>query len=230
MTISGLLPTPEAVNQEGYQVVRGKQIPRLGKVVSTFSPAASSCQTFSAAGLRLGTADDRYLWPEMFRVIKLTKAEWIIAENVRGLLTWNEGLVLERVCADLEAAGYAVWPVIIPALAVNAPHRRDRVWIIANRQGAIPAPNGTKPGLEGRSQKQSGYAGQRDRTGWHERPDWNQNWLEIATKLCGVDDGLPARLDGFELSKPQHRQQRLKSLGNAIVPQVAIEIMKGLAI
>jgi hypothetical protein len=62
-----------------------------------------------------------------------------------------------------------------------------------------------------------------------ERSDsWNRNWVEVATELCGVDDGLPARMDGLELSKSKHRAERLKGLGNAWVPAVAIEIMKGI--
>jgi DNA (cytosine-5)-methyltransferase 1 len=97
------------------------------------------CQPFSHAGRRKGTDDDRYLWPEMFRVIQLYKPTWVIAENVRGLTTWNEGMVLETVCSDLESEGYEVQPFIIPACAVGAPHRRERVWIVANsidkRQG-----------------------------------------------------------------------------------------------
>lgn len=88
------------------------------------------CQPFSHAGRRKGTADDRYQWPNMFAVIRNTKPEWVIAENVRGLVTWNDGMVLETVCADLESEGYEVQPFIIPAVAVGAPHRRDRVWII----------------------------------------------------------------------------------------------------
>ncbi|MBM3708450.1 MAG: DNA (cytosine-5-)-methyltransferase, partial [Actinobacteria bacterium] len=90
------------------------------------------CQPFSAAGRRRGTRDNRYLWPEMFAVIRNIKPDWVIAENVRGLVTWNEGMVLETVCADMEGIGYEVQPLIIPACAVGAPHRRDRVWIIAN--------------------------------------------------------------------------------------------------
>ena len=90
------------------------------------------CQPFSQAGRRKGTADDRYQWPNMFRVIQNVKPDWVIAENVRGLATWNDGMVLEQACADLEGEGYEVQPFIIPACAVDAPHRRDRVWIIAN--------------------------------------------------------------------------------------------------
>jgi hypothetical protein len=57
---------------------------------------------------------------------------------------------------------------------------------------------------------------------------WNDNWIEVATELCGVDDGLPAELDGFELSKSRHRVERLKALGNAIVPQVVVPILKAI--
>lgn len=93
------------------------------------------CQPFSHAGRRKGTADDRYLWPPMLEVIRNVRPDWVIAENVRGLVTWNEGMVLETVCADLESEGYEVQPLIIPAVAVGAPHRRDRVWIIAHSTG-----------------------------------------------------------------------------------------------
>jgi len=89
------------------------------------------CQPFSQAGKRRGTDDDRYLWPEMLRVIRLAKPRWVIAENVRGLLTMQNGMVFEQVCLDLENSGYEVQPFIIPAVAVNAPHRRDRIWFVA---------------------------------------------------------------------------------------------------
>jgi len=89
------------------------------------------CQPFSAAGKRAGTSDDRYLWPQMFRVIREARPTYVVAENVRGLLSWNEGLVLDTVCSDLEGEGYEVFPTVLPAASVNAPHRRDRIWIVA---------------------------------------------------------------------------------------------------
>jgi len=89
------------------------------------------CQPFSAAGKRAGTSDDRYLWPEMFRIIREARPTYVVAENVRGLLSWNEGMVLDTVCSDLEGEGYEVLPVVLPAASVNAPHRRDRIWIVA---------------------------------------------------------------------------------------------------
>ena len=88
------------------------------------------CQPFSQAGARRGRDDNRYLWPEMLRVIQKFKPTFVLAENVRGLLNIEGGVAFEQVCLDLEANGYEVQPFIIPACAVNAPHRRDRVWFI----------------------------------------------------------------------------------------------------
>jgi DNA (cytosine-5)-methyltransferase 1 len=210
------------------------------------------CQPFSQAGKRRGTEDNRYLWPEMFRVIQSFKPTFVIAENVRGLVTWNEGMVLEQVCADLEGEGYEVQPLIIPAVAVNAPHRRDRVWIIAchpdrigrfRRETEINSTEGreqTLDYLEGRHSDDTNTEGRGcQESRWKseskrceqisgDQSGWDKNWIEVATELCGVDDGLPAELDGLKLSKTGHRVQRLKSLGNAIVPQVALEIFKNL--
>jgi DNA (cytosine-5)-methyltransferase 1 len=91
------------------------------------------CQPFSQAGARKGTDDNRHLWPEMFRAIREIQPRYVVGENVPGLLNISDGLVFEQVCADLESEGYEVQPVILPACAVNAPHRRDRVWIVAYR-------------------------------------------------------------------------------------------------
>ena len=89
------------------------------------------CQPYSAAGKRLGKEDDRHLWPEMLRAIREIQPCWVVGENVLGLVNWNEGLVFEEVQTDLEAQGYEVQPYVLPACAVNAPHRRDRVWFVA---------------------------------------------------------------------------------------------------
>jgi DNA (cytosine-5)-methyltransferase 1 len=93
------------------------------------------CQPYSAAGKRLGKEDSRHLWPQMLRAIQEIKPRWIVGENVAGFLTWNDGLVFREVCTDLENEGYEVQAFIIPACAVGAPHRRDRVWIVANAIG-----------------------------------------------------------------------------------------------
>lgn len=94
------------------------------------------CQPFSLAGKRKGTEDDRYLWPEMLRVIRTVRPHWVVGENVYGIVNWSEGMVLDTVCSDLEAAGYEVQPYIIPACGVGAPHRRDRCWFVAHRTDA----------------------------------------------------------------------------------------------
>jgi DNA (cytosine-5)-methyltransferase 1 len=165
------------------------------------------CQPFSHAGARRGTSDDRYLWPEMLRVIRLAQPAWIIAENVSGLVTWNDGMVLERVCADMEAAGYEVQPFIIPAAAVNAPHRRDRVWFVANT-------------IDERRQRSCYETVHRERrlqkklTG--SAPDWSDGWTIPEPHCVGIHDGIP------------HRTHRIKALGNAIVPQVAMQIMEAI--
>lgn len=230
------------------------------------------CQPFSQAGRRKGTADDRFLWPEMARVIAEFRPRWVIAENVRGLVNIQGGVVFEQVCADLEGLGYAVQPLVIPAVAVNAPHRRDRIWFVAYCAGiGLVARGGDGKGGhilrdEERNATKDKQTGHRRKCGIGEvrviqdakydgsgirkdekqgnignewnistgnatrvfgKENWNQNWLEVATRLCGVSYGFSAKLDG-RMTPAKHRIERLKSLGNAIVPQVAEEIMKAI--
>jgi len=90
------------------------------------------CQPYSSAGKRRGKDDERHLWPEMCRAIREIKPRWIVGENVLGLVNWNDGLVFHEVQTDLENEGYEVQPFLLPAAAVNAPHRRDRIWFIAH--------------------------------------------------------------------------------------------------
>jgi DNA (cytosine-5)-methyltransferase 1 len=85
------------------------------------------CQPFSVAGKQKGKNDNRYLWPEMLRIVSEAKPTWFIGENVPGIIN----MALEQVCVDLEAQGYEVQTLIIPACAVDAPHRRNRIWIVA---------------------------------------------------------------------------------------------------
>lgn len=115
------------------------------------------CQPFSLAGRRKGADDNRYLWPQMLRAIRQIHPTWVVGENVAGIKTMVEScqvtkmgrtddlfeenyiyreesrFTLDKICANLEAEGYSVQPIVIPACAIGAPHRRDRVWIIAHR-------------------------------------------------------------------------------------------------
>jgi DNA (cytosine-5)-methyltransferase 1 len=84
------------------------------------------CQGFSVAGKQRGKEDDRYLWPAMYEAVKATRPRWVIGENVAGIIK----LALDTVLSDLEAEGYTTRTFIIPACAQNAPHRRDRIWIV----------------------------------------------------------------------------------------------------
>ena len=120
------------------------------------------CQPFSVAGQRKGTDDNRYLWPQMLRAIQEIQPTWVIGENVAGILTMvqsgeetevangcsifeednrkrvllRQEYVVETICQDLEREGYSIQPILIPACAVGAPHRRDRVWFVAHRTNA----------------------------------------------------------------------------------------------
>ena len=90
------------------------------------------CQPFSVAGKQQGTSDSRHLWPEMFRIIQEFSPRWVIGENVKGLTNIQDGVVFETVCTDLEGEGYEVRTFNIPAAGVQAPHRRERIWIVAH--------------------------------------------------------------------------------------------------
>ena len=92
------------------------------------------CQPYSQAGKRKGKEDERHLWPEMLRAIREIQPSFVVGENVYGLVNWNGGMVFDEVQSDLENEGYQVQPVILPACGINAPHRRDRVWFVANAQ------------------------------------------------------------------------------------------------
>jgi DNA (cytosine-5)-methyltransferase 1 len=153
------------------------------------------CQPFSHAGKQRGKEDDRYLWPEMLRVIAQERPTWVTGENVAGIIQME----LDTVLFDLESIGYSSRAFVIPACAVDAPHRRNRVWIVAHTN---------EQGLEG-------LGGLRERAG--ERPPWSgrlpdeTKWLP-EPNVGRVANGVPSRVD------------RLRSLGNAVVPQVVAQI------
>lgn len=156
------------------------------------------CQPFSVAGQQKGKDDDRYLWEEMLRVVGEIKPSYVVCENVTGII----GMALDTVLSDLEAQGYTTETFIIPACAVNAPHRRNRVWVIAYSK---------KQRLEGEQP-----AWDTSTNGCASKYDFNSAWVEVASEFCRVVNGLPNRVD------------RIKGLGNAIVPQVAFELFKAI--
>lgn len=208
------------------------------------------CQPYSMAGKRKGKEDNRHLWPEMLRAIKEIQPSWVVGENVHGLINWSGGLVFHEVQTDLEAAGYEVFPYVLPACAVNAPHRRDRVWFIAYSRlfgqakseqqsmwceqlcesGVATNTNGF--GLEGSIQtgeheEQRQQVPQRGTISeylYESRAALRFENFPTQSPLCGRNDGVSSELVGITI--PKHRTESIKAYGNAIVPQVAYQIFK----
>lgn len=228
------------------------------------------CQPFSLAGQRKGADDNRYLWPHMLRAIREIRPAWVIGENVAGILTvvqpgketevgsqtslfgednrkrilLRQEYVVETICKDLEREGYSVQPLLIPACAVGAPHRRDRVWFIAHcadsrteevrreRKDKVLS-DGIAPDTycEFPSQRmlqgEKGRYKQKIRTeSLHSRSNW-QNF-PTQSPVCRGNDGLPFDVDNLTIPFTKWRQESVKGYGNAIVPQVILEIFKAI--
>jgi DNA (cytosine-5)-methyltransferase 1 len=216
---------------------RWPNVPNVGDVRNAIGLRANlvtggfPCQPYSFAGERRGNTDDRALWPSMRDVIAESGATGIVAENVPGII----GMALDGVLSDLEAIGYACRPIVIPACAVNAKHRRDRVWIVgysdSNRQSTGPvhdemavmpkAGNGIdsqRCGLQGR--KDDAAEG-REQSRTQQLPGHVFADVGDAVSTARVwraSHGVPTRLDAA----------RNRAIGNAIVPQVAYEILKAI--
>jgi len=187
------------------------------------------CQPFSVAGKRRGSADDRALWPQMLRVIDEARPAWLIGENVAGIVTME----LDNILSDLEAIGYAAWPLVIPACAVDARHRRDRVWIVAHSasvhartrrsrrsEARIKAAISSNDVSDPKRREGGGLQQRRIQTNsGNGRNGAGQAccWL-IEPELGRVAHGIP------------NRTHRLRGLGNAIVPQVAEEIIRAMTL
>jgi len=203
------------------------------------------CQPYSAAGKRLGKQDERHLWPEMLRAIREIAPRYVVGENVRGLTNWNGGLVFDEVCADLEAIGYQVAPYLIPACAVNAPHRRERIWFVAyceanrltqpkriDQWGKHKQNDRDKIWFKPNTNGSIKYATDTNSIRQHEckceYEEHAKNWQNFPTQspICGGDDGLPTELD--RITFPKWRAESIKAYGNAVVPQVVYQIFKAI--
>ena len=166
------------------------------------------CQPYSMAGKRLGKEDDRHLWPEMLRAIREIQPTWVVGENVRGLINWNGGMVFDEVQADLEAEGYEVLPFLLPACAVNAPHRRDRIWFVAYYKNAIfrtEAKQARKVNGQKREGIRSGFTtinenGATANTSSYRRErDWTQIAIEEGESQSDEYGELARRFEGFRI-------------------------------
>lgn len=243
------------------------------------------CQPYSVAGKRKGKEDERHLWPQMLRAIREIQPRYVVGENVAGLISWDGGLVFHEVQTDLENEGYEVWPFILPAASVNAPHKRERVWFIAysignghdrnerternnlageqptntqqtrnKRAGETfglsikqPFTNSDSPGVQGKCESKqrkrkpnglccqnatpnTGLLGQAKRKQQTARVIECGGWEEFPTQppICSGDDGISEQLDGITF--PKWRAESVKAYGNAIVPQVALQIFKAIQI
>ncbi len=249
-------------------------VPNFGDIRNVRGIAAdlvtggTPCQPASCAGQRRGPQDDRWLWPEAIDCVERIKPTFCLFENPTGILSLNGGLEFERVLSRLESLGYSVQPIVIPACAVDAKHRRDRVWIVAysderagirgvSRTDEWPVQKRNGEGDEtladtGRELRrewrtESGQAesathvhnqrrcedvpdaeavrrnernqnGGRHGEGETEAQEWSRpadyhRW-PVESGFCRVANGVP------------NRSHRLKGLGNAIVPQVAYQILR----
>ncbi|WP_434685489.1 DNA cytosine methyltransferase [Bacillus velezensis] len=193
------------------QLLEEKGVIKPGGTIDIIS-GGFPCQPYSIAGKRRGTEDDRDLWPEMFRIIKELRPTWVVGENVANFASME----LDRTLFDLESAGYKGQSFIIPALAIGAPHKRDRVFVV----GYFPDSNSI------------GYKGTKRLSENNDKvTKWRKSTFRAVTKLfngadwekraresgfLGSDDGVPDRVD------------RIKGLGNAVVPQQIYPIFKAI--
>ncbi|MBW2672340.1 MAG: DNA cytosine methyltransferase [Deltaproteobacteria bacterium] len=205
-----------------------KRIRRMGIAAVDLLTGGPPCQPASVAGKRRGKEDDRWLWPETVRVLGELKPRWALFENPTGILSMG----FDDLLSDVERQGYEVGAAIVPACAVNAPHRRDRVWIVAYSDAVrcdVWGPDGQ--GIHGQEQARDEVdsGGQDvsdsarnmlDRTGNPGQAGWrepaNGDWWDVEPDVCRVAHGVPRRVD------------RLRALGNAIVPQVAYQIIRAI--
>lgn len=175
------------------------------------------CQPFSIAGKKKGKNDERYLWPEIFRLIKECRANWIILENVPNIIKFS----LDDILMDLESEKYSTETYIIPACAARTPHKRERLWIVANFDSE-------RCDIRKYHRKIRYLKDNFNRYFETIYKEWSQlipepwktytvdDWMLYNTRISRENDGISNRMD----------KNRIKTLGNSIVPQVVYPIMK----
>lgn len=195
--------------------------PLLGHV--DLLTAGYPCQPFASPGLKLGTADPRHLWPEVFRAVEECRPRWCLFENSPQ----HVHMGLDDVLDDLEGAGYEAWSVVIPACAVDAPHRRERLWILAHADGPRQRqPQGVRDGGRGRA-GDGGEAGSGCAVGdSHSTPAHPHAEAGPPRRATGEPGRWPAEPGVARMAHgvPAGMDRR-KALGNAIVPDVAARIL-----
>ncbi|MGM7719420.1 DNA cytosine methyltransferase [Metabacillus sp. Hm71] len=223
------VPIFDDVRTLNREVLEEKGVIESGGTVDIIS-GGFPCQPYSVAGKRKGTEDDRDLWPEMFRIIKELKPSWIVGENVANFVNME----LDRTLFDLESVGYRWRTFVIPACAVNAKHRRDRTFVVAhsNRPRELQQ--------ERRFEKLRNWSGNCSEDvsdSNSERLEGSENAREISRKgkksneqLAGCDKtGATWTVEpnvGRVANGVPNRVDRIKALGNAVVPQQIYPIFK----
>ena len=165
------------------------------------------CQPFSVAGLKKGKEDNRYLWPEFSRLVGEIKPCWIVAENVPGILR----IAADDVCSDLECQGYKVGIFDFEAAAVGAPHRRERVFFVAHSDSSLRQRSDEARDIREENEVRNAVKFERPSSTYELRGDWKSE-----PRMGRVANGIPHRLD------------RIRTLGNAVVPQQAYPIFKAI--
>lgn len=181
------------------------------------------CQPFSVAGKQRGTADDRYLWPEMRRIVRELHPAWVCGENVPNIVN----LALDQVLADLEAEGYETATLHIPACGVGAWHRRERIAILAHRNGmggsSREAIRQADTNADGERVTRSGQQPilRRDKVPSSDR---RAGGVDPLGDMWTAEPGVGRVVNGLP-----HRVDRIRCLGNAVVPQQFYPIFKAIA-
>ena len=159
---------------------------RTGRRSVTVVSGGFPCQPFSVAGKRRGKEDDRYLWPQMLRVISEIRPTWVIGENVPGIIN----LALDTVLSDLENQGYACQTFIIPAAGVDAPHRRERICIVGYSKHNGLSSTEITGSVEAASYNESE---RKNTTGESERAGKSESYEDVANTDCNGRSRQPSK-------------------------------------